>query len=340
MQKLAGYCSILILLFAAGAYGQGGGNAAMAGTVTDPSGAVIAKANVVMTQMGTEVKRTATSNGSGQFTIPSIPPAVYRLTVEAAGFKTYVQDVTLLADQSGSLQIAMQLGQAQETVTVEATATLVNTATPVLSQVIERSRVVELPLNGRNAADLTKMVAGTVDSNNGAGTSQGNTKQVPGAEVISVNGARPDQISYNLELCDRMGILVLAGWCCCDHWEKWAQWDKEDEVVAAESLRDQLRRLARHPSVFDWLYGSDNPPPPKIEQIYLDVIKDVEWPNPYQSSATAKKTPAGDTGVKMTGPYEYVPPSYWLLDTKAGGAHGFNTETSPGPAPPPIESLR
>ncbi len=143
-----------------------------------------------------------------------------------------------------------------------------------------------------------------------------------------------------LELCDRMGIMVLAGWCCCDHWEKWAQWDKEDEVVAAESLRDQLRRLGRHPSVFDWLYGSDNPPPPKIEQLYLDVIKDVEWPNPYQSSATAKRTPAGDTGVKMTGPYDYVAPSYWLLDTKAGGAHGFNTETSPGPAPPPIESLR
>ena len=143
-----------------------------------------------------------------------------------------------------------------------------------------------------------------------------------------------------LELCDRMGILVMAGWCCCDHWEKWAQWDKEDEVVATASLRDQLRRLARHPAVFDWLYGSDSPPPPRIEQLYLDVIREVEWPNPYQSSATARKTPAGDTGVKMTGPYEYVPPSYWLLDTKAGGAHGFNTETSPGPAPPPIESLR
>jgi exo-1,4-beta-D-glucosaminidase len=143
-----------------------------------------------------------------------------------------------------------------------------------------------------------------------------------------------------LEMCDRMGILVLAGWCCCDHWEQWNKWDKEDETIAADSLRDQLRRLARHPSVFDWLYGSDNPPPPKIEQIYLDVIKEVEWPNPYQSSATARKTPAGATGVKMTGPYEYVPPSYWLLDTKTGGAHGFNTETSPGPAPPPIESLR
>jgi exo-1,4-beta-D-glucosaminidase len=143
-----------------------------------------------------------------------------------------------------------------------------------------------------------------------------------------------------LELCDRMGILVLAGWCCCDHWEKWKDWDAEDETIAADSLRDQLRRLAAHPSVFDWLYGSDNPPPEKIEKIYLDVIKEVEWPNPVQSSATAKKTPAGNTGVKMEGPYEYVPPSYWLLDTKAGGAHGFATEISPGPAPPPIESLR
>jgi exo-1,4-beta-D-glucosaminidase len=144
-----------------------------------------------------------------------------------------------------------------------------------------------------------------------------------------------------LELCDRYGILVLAGWCCCDHWEQWQGWDREDEVIAAESLRDQLRRLARHPSVFDWLYGSDNPPPPKIERMYLDVIKEVDWPNPYQSSATAKTTTVtGHTGVKMTGPYEYVAPAYWYLDTTRGGAHGFNTETSPGPAPPPIETLR
>jgi exo-1,4-beta-D-glucosaminidase len=143
-----------------------------------------------------------------------------------------------------------------------------------------------------------------------------------------------------LGMTDRMGILVLAGWCCCDHWEKWNNWDSEDENIAAESLRDQLRRLARHPSVFDWFYGSDNPPPPKIESLYLDVIKEVEWPNPFQSSATARKTPAGDTGLKMSGPYEYVAPSYWLTDTKLGGAHGFNTETSPGPSPPPIESLR
>jgi exo-1,4-beta-D-glucosaminidase len=144
-----------------------------------------------------------------------------------------------------------------------------------------------------------------------------------------------------LELCDRYGILVMAGWCCCDHWEQWPQWDREDEPIAAASLRDQLRRLARHPAVFDWLYGSDNPPPPNVEKLYLDIIRETEWPNPYQSSATGKPTTiTGPTGVKMTGPYDYVAPSYWLLDSTRGGAHGFNTETSPGPAPPPVESLR
>ena len=198
MTKLAGLCGTL-LLFAGLVYGQGGGNAALTGTVTDPTGATISQAHVTLTQIGTDVRRTASTNASGQFTISSIPPSNYRLTVEAGGFKTYVQDVTLLADESGALQIPMQLGASTETVTVEATATLVNTTTPVLSQVIEGARLTELPLNGRNAADLTKMVAGAMDSNNGAGTTQGDTKQVPGAEAISVNGARPDQISYNLD---------------------------------------------------------------------------------------------------------------------------------------------
>ena len=198
MQKLTILLSTLTV-FAFHAFAQGGGNAALNGTVTDPTGAIIAHANVTLTQVGTEIKRNAFSNASGQFSIPSLPPATYRVTVEAPGFKTFVQEVTLLADQNGSLQIPMQLGTSTETVTVEATATLVNADSPVLSQVIERARVVDLPLNGRNAADLTKLVAGALDSNNGAGTTQGDTKQVPGAEAISVNGARPDQISYNLD---------------------------------------------------------------------------------------------------------------------------------------------
>jgi exo-1,4-beta-D-glucosaminidase len=152
------------------------------------------------------------------------------------------------------------------------------------------------------------------------------------------------------DLADRYGILIMAGWCCCDHWEHWERrddykkgptWDEEDYRIAALSQADQIRRLRNHPSVFVWLNGSDNPPPPKVEQMYIDTLKKYQWPNPYLSSATAKETRlTGATGVKMEGPYEWVPPSYWLQDKKHGGAHGFATEISPGPAVPPIESLR
>ncbi|HLV87487.1 MAG TPA: glycoside hydrolase family 2 protein [Candidatus Sulfotelmatobacter sp.] len=156
------------------------------------------------------------------------------------------------------------------------------------------------------------------------------------------------------DIADRQGILVMAGWCCCDFWERWPRWKPQDFEIAKQSLRDQIYRLRSHPSLVMWLNGSDNAPPPDVEQMYLDVEKDLFWPNPVVSSATGKKTSiTGDSGVKMTGPYEYVAPSYWEVDTPegqpgrkqcnpggCGGGYGFNTETSMGPAVPPVESIR
>jgi exo-1,4-beta-D-glucosaminidase len=142
----------------------------------------------------------------------------------------------------------------------------------------------------------------------------------------------------------------MAGWCCCSHWEHWQHrddykegpvWDKEDYDIAAKSQADQIRRLRNHPSVLVWLNGSDNPPPADVEQTYVAILKQYQWPNPFISSATAKPAQfSGASGVKMEGPYEWVPASYWLLDKQAGGAHGFATEISPGPAVPPLESLQ
>ncbi len=142
------------------------------------------------------------------------------------------------------------------------------------------------------------------------------------------------------DLMDEMGILAMPGWCCCDRWERWKAWGVEDEPVAVASLRDQIRRLQRHPSVFTFLYGSDYAPPPEIEKKYLEVLKESDWPNPALASAGEYTTTAGPTGVKMLAPYEWVAPVYWAIDTKRGGAFGFATEISPGPAIPPIESLR
>ena len=170
-----------------------------------------------------------------------------------------------------------------------------------------------------------------------------------GLNTIRLEGKLETQEFF--DRADREGILVMAGWCCCDYWERWGKWKPQDFDIAKASLQDQIYRLRSHPSVVMWLNGSDNPPPPDVEEMYLAVEKQLRFPNPVVSSATAKPTSVtGDSGVKMTGPYEYVAPSYWSEDKidgahhcnpgGCGGAYGFNTETSPGPAVPPIESLQ
>jgi exo-1,4-beta-D-glucosaminidase len=173
-----------------------------------------------------------------------------------------------------------------------------------------------------------------------------------GLNTVRLEGKLETQEFF--DIADKHGILVMAGWCCCDFWERWPRWQPKDFDIAKESLRDQIYRLRSHPSLVMWLNGSDNPPPPDVEQMYLDVEKDLIWPNPVVSSATGKKTSVtGDSGMKMSGPYEYVAPSYWQIDTPegqpgrklcnpggCGGGYGFDSETSMGPAVPPVESIR
>jgi exo-1,4-beta-D-glucosaminidase len=143
-----------------------------------------------------------------------------------------------------------------------------------------------------------------------------------------------------LDLCDREGILVIAGWSSGDFWEQSNNWTNKDYAVATDSLRDQIRRLRNHPSLLTFWYGSVNPPNAHAESNYLAALKEMDWPNPSQSSASSKKPALTEnTGLKMSGRSDYVPPVYWYTDTKAGGAFGFNTETDPGPAVPPVESL-
>jgi len=159
-----------------------------------------------------------------------------------------------------------------------------------------------------------------------------------GLNTIRLEGRLDREEFY--EKTDRLGILVMPGWTCCDAWERWKDWHADQRDVAAASLKSQIHILRQHPSVFVWLNGSDGPPPTDVENMYLGILKDLEWPNPALSSASETATSvSGRSGVKMTGPYEYVPPVYWLTDKDAGGAHGYNTETSPGPAIPPRESL-
>ena len=144
------------------------------------------------------------------------------------------------------------------------------------------------------------------------------------------------------DLADEQGVLVLAGWTCCDFWMDWKKWTPADIAIAKASLHSQILRMRSHPSILVWMNGSDEAPPPPIERAYVDELKGLDWPNPYLASASDRKVPFGEpSGLKMLGPYDYTPPDYWYEDTQRyGGAFGFSSEISPGPAIPVRGSLR
>ena len=153
----------------------------------------------MVSESGTNLTRTAETTSEGYYLIPSLRPSNYVLTVMAPGFREVRQDqITLLADQSLSLNVSLELGTASESVEVHAEGAMADVATATLRQVVDERRMVDLPLNGRNAASLTLLIAGAVSAP-AEGADQGNTKTFPGAVTISTNGSRANQISYLLD---------------------------------------------------------------------------------------------------------------------------------------------
>jgi exo-1,4-beta-D-glucosaminidase len=156
--------------------------------------------------------------------------------------------------------------------------------------------------------------------------------------AIRMEGTMEDQAFY--DLADQYGILIIAGWVCCGHWEDWSSWSPENASVAISSLDSQIRAMRNHPSAMLWMNGSDLPPPANIERIEANIEKADNWPNPVVSNADYSDSPVtGISGVKMKGPYQWVPPIFWYANDTNGGAFGFATEISIGPAVPPMESL-
>lgn len=153
---------------------------------------------------------------------------------------------------------------------------------------------------------------------------------------------------YNI--CDEEGVLLMAGWSCQWEWENlvgkktdnFGGIKEPDEIkLMSESWKDQVKWLRNHPSIMVWAYGSDLLPRPDLEIEYQKILKEDDPTRPYIASAKSHNSKiTGKTAVKMLGPYDYVPPVYWWIDTANGGAYGFNTETGPGPQVPPIESIK
>ncbi|MBG7696811.1 exo-beta-D-glucosaminidase [Streptomyces sp. MC1] len=166
-----------------------------------------------------------------------------------------------------------------------------------------------------------------------------------GLNTLRLEGhLEPDEF---FDLADRYGVLTLPGWECCDKWEgafngdeKGNRWTDADYPVARASMAAEAARLRDHPSVISFLIGSDFAPDATIEKGYLDALESADWPTPVVSSASDRSSPRlGSSGMKMTGPYDWVPPGYWYAK-REGGATGFNSETSAGPSIPTLDTLR
>ena len=152
------------------------------------------------------------------------------------------------------------------------------------------------------------------------------------------------------DLCDSLGIMTMVGWSCQWEWEGYCGMpevgrfgcinDPETEALAIRYFHDQLIWMRNHPSVISWGMGSDRIPNERLEEGYMKWYNQLEY-RPYvcSSSGLASKF-GGPSGMKMAGPYEYVGPDYWYVDTKNGGNYGFNTETGIGMNLPQAESVR
>jgi exo-1,4-beta-D-glucosaminidase len=148
-------------------------------------------------------------------------------------------------------------------------------------------------------------------------------------------------------MTDEAGLLVLPGWECCNKWESerqafGAKWSDHDFEVARHSMLSEAVALRNHPSVIGFLIGSDYAPPHRTAEVYGAALAEARWPLPVVSSACAEGTDvAGPSGMKMTGPYAWVPPVYWYTtDPARGGAIGFNSETAAGNNLPRLVNLR
>ncbi len=167
------------------------------GQVVDPSGANLAGAHVAITESETGLVRTAMTDDHGRYTIPSLRPTQYSISIEDTGFKTHVQNgITLLANQTATIDAKLDIGSTTQEVTVNENASQVDVSTPTLNTVIGQTAVEELPLDGRAVAELINTVAG---ASGASPTTITNQASLPGSVSPTINGSRGNSTSYLLD---------------------------------------------------------------------------------------------------------------------------------------------
>jgi hypothetical protein len=197
MRQVA-FC-LSFILTAAFAAAQGTG--AISGTVTDPNGGTVPGASIVLREVRTNASRQAQTDANGAFTITPLSSGEYRLEVEAAGFQRLTQSgLRLQIDERLRVDVALKVGSVSEVVEVTGQGAAVNTQDAVLRNVIDARRMVDLPLNGRNALQLAVLTPGVVPIRQDVGGSFQPADQVS----VSVSGSRSNGLNYVMDGGDNM----------------------------------------------------------------------------------------------------------------------------------------
>ena len=191
-------CGVLFLLLAsASVWAQA--TAQISGAVKDSSGGVLPGVDVTATQTDTGLKRNAATEVDGSYTILNLPPGPYRIEATLQGFRTFQQTgIVLQVGASPTLNITMSIGAVAETVTVQANASLVETKNLGVGQVMTNKQVMELPLNGRNTADLLALLPASVPTAAGNATSR-SMQGSNGGIAYSLAGGLNFGVSYVLD---------------------------------------------------------------------------------------------------------------------------------------------
>src|SRR5438094_4890600 len=168
--------------------------AQISGAVQDQSGAVLPGVEVTATQTETGVRRTTVTNETGTYALPNLPLGSYKLEAALPGFRTFVQTgIVLQVNSNPTVKIVLQVGQVAEQVEVQANAGLVETRSLSVGQVMETTRIMELPLNGRNPQELVLLGGGAAQLTLPGGAS------FPGRMLISSAGSLGPSTEYSLD---------------------------------------------------------------------------------------------------------------------------------------------
>lgn len=179
------------------------------GFVTDANGAAVGQAAVKLTNTGTGLAQSADTNDTGSYVFPFVQPGAYQIAVEKQGFQRFVRTFTMEVTQQARIDAQLTVGQVSETVTVNASAVVLETDSSNLGQVITQRQVVDLPLNGRNPFALAALTPGVTPLGGfGAGIAQQRgAAQAAGANNFLANGG---MTGANEILLDGIPITV----CC------------------------------------------------------------------------------------------------------------------------------